>query len=248
MDYVTPLNGDQNDDNRPYIDENAGIGIEGSIPRAAAFEHPLREIINVISEANLVPDSDDLTQLHQAIMVLISDNIPENNQVLSTRQYFSASGTFVVPPDVTKIRAWLSGGGGGGGLANGSVDTDGFGGDGGTSTFGTLVSNGGDGGNPMNEASPIVTSDRNHGEATGGDINITGGGAVGGPAGFYPAAASANQAGAGANGGLAICDITVVPGASIPVVIGAGGSGSSDLSGSSGPGVNGEDGYLILEW
>ena len=41
---------------------------------AAAIEHPMREVINVILAADLDPDHEDLTQLTQAIMTLIAES------------------------------------------------------------------------------------------------------------------------------------------------------------------------------
>lgn len=59
----------------PYIDGNPAGGIKGSIPPAAAIEHPMREILNVITFPGLVPTESDLTQLLQAIQLMISSAI-----------------------------------------------------------------------------------------------------------------------------------------------------------------------------
>jgi len=64
MEYVPPVGGDPDD---PYIDGNPGLGIEGSPTPAAAIEHPMREIVNVIEAAGLTPDSENLTQLLEAL-------------------------------------------------------------------------------------------------------------------------------------------------------------------------------------
>lgn len=77
MEYITPLNGDVGDLNRPYIDANPAYGIEGSIPSAPAIEHPMREIITVIESAGLSPSEDDLSQLLQAITIIVENNIAE---------------------------------------------------------------------------------------------------------------------------------------------------------------------------
>lgn len=68
MKYLPPIGGGPDD---PYVDAAPAVGEEGSIPPAAAIEHPMREIIAVIEAAGLVPDSGDLTQLGQAIAALI---------------------------------------------------------------------------------------------------------------------------------------------------------------------------------
>jgi len=77
MKYVLPLNGDVSDLNRPYIDASPAYGIEGSIPPAPSIEHPMREIVAVIVGAGLEPSADDLTQLLQAITLIIEEHIPE---------------------------------------------------------------------------------------------------------------------------------------------------------------------------
>ncbi len=68
MEYVPPIGGDPND---PYIDANPALGVEGSPVPAAAIEHPMREIMNVILAAGIIPDSGDLTQLSAAIQAMI---------------------------------------------------------------------------------------------------------------------------------------------------------------------------------
>lgn len=81
MKYITPLNGDIGDLNRPYIDANPAYGIEGSIPSAPSIEHPMREIIAVIEGAGLKPSADDLTQLLKAITIIVEENIPEMPEI-----------------------------------------------------------------------------------------------------------------------------------------------------------------------
>lgn len=75
MDYFAPINGDQLDPDRPYINANPGAGIEGSWPHAKAIEGPMREIVKVITEAGLTPDGEDFTQLYVAIQALIAANV-----------------------------------------------------------------------------------------------------------------------------------------------------------------------------
>lgn len=70
MEYVPPINGNLSDPDRAYINANPGLGVEGSIPPGAAFEHVQREIINAIEAAGLTPNGADLTQLTQAIVAL----------------------------------------------------------------------------------------------------------------------------------------------------------------------------------
>ena len=70
MKYVQPLGAAED---APYVDANPAAGIEGSAVPAASLEHPQREIVAAILEAGLTPDPEDLTQLPQAILTMISD-------------------------------------------------------------------------------------------------------------------------------------------------------------------------------
>ena len=55
------------DPNAGYINGNPAAGIEGSIPPAAAFEFPMREIVSAIQYSNFTPSDGDLQQLLKAI-------------------------------------------------------------------------------------------------------------------------------------------------------------------------------------
>lgn len=55
------------DPNAPYINGNPAAGIQGSIPPAAVFEYPEREIVNTITINGITPDDGDLQQLARAI-------------------------------------------------------------------------------------------------------------------------------------------------------------------------------------
>ncbi len=85
MDYVSPFN-DGGDDDAPWIDGNPAIAQEGSIPRAIAFEHPLRELHHLIHWASTPlggraaldngipfgpPAPSDLQQVRKAVEFLI---------------------------------------------------------------------------------------------------------------------------------------------------------------------------------
>jgi hypothetical protein len=65
MKYVQPYG--LSDTNAPYINGNPAAGIEGSIPPAEAFEHPMREIVGMIQNSGLIPTAADLLQLLKAI-------------------------------------------------------------------------------------------------------------------------------------------------------------------------------------
>jgi hypothetical protein len=55
-----------NDPNASYINGNPAAGIEGSIPPAACFEEPQREIVNFITLSGQIPSDSDLQQLAKA--------------------------------------------------------------------------------------------------------------------------------------------------------------------------------------
>lgn len=65
MKYVPPYG--VADPNASYISGDTSIGRQGSIPPAEAFEHPMREISNVISKNRLTPSPTDLLQMMKAI-------------------------------------------------------------------------------------------------------------------------------------------------------------------------------------
>ncbi len=86
MRYIQPLN---EAENAPFVDGDASKGTTGSRVPAAALEHPQREIMAVIEEADITPDAQNLTQLYHAIRKLCApagqtmawsgslDNVPD---------------------------------------------------------------------------------------------------------------------------------------------------------------------------
>jgi len=50
----------------PYVNGNPATGTQGSIPPAAAFEYPQREIVNFIVDNLITPDNGDLHQVSRA--------------------------------------------------------------------------------------------------------------------------------------------------------------------------------------
>lgn len=71
MKYVEPVNSHSYPErNGSYVTANPITGLRGSWVPGEALEHPMREIIHVIKQAGLNPDSADLTQLYQAILLL----------------------------------------------------------------------------------------------------------------------------------------------------------------------------------
>jgi len=65
MKYVNPIG--KTGDRAPYVDADPANGIEGDAVSSDAWEHPMLEIENVIVDAGITPDSNDLAQLNQAI-------------------------------------------------------------------------------------------------------------------------------------------------------------------------------------
>ena len=57
------------DPNAGYVNGDPSIGRAGSIPPAAAFEEPMREIVQCITGTGLTPSDADLTQLWKAMQI-----------------------------------------------------------------------------------------------------------------------------------------------------------------------------------
>lgn len=95
-------------------------GIEATVMTAWIGHSLIEEQRAVIVAAGITPDKATLTQLRQAIAVLIGKSM----------QVFLASGSFTVPAGVYRIRGrvWGGGGGGGGGGAGGAGSGGGGGG------------------------------------------------------------------------------------------------------------------------
>jgi len=65
MKYVAPYG--SSDPNAPYVNGDPSTGQMGSIPPAAAFEHPLRELVALITKSGLTPSELSLVQAAIAI-------------------------------------------------------------------------------------------------------------------------------------------------------------------------------------
>lgn len=70
MRYVGPLN---KPPGASYVEGNPAQSVPSSIVPAAAIEHPMREITEVIRSAGLEESGQDLTQLRQAIQAMITE-------------------------------------------------------------------------------------------------------------------------------------------------------------------------------
>jgi hypothetical protein len=174
-----------------------------------------------------------------------------------TAQAFTASGTFTPDANVTKVKVTLvSGGGGGGGGAN-SANVAGNGTSGGSSSFGTLLSQTGqNGGAGANNTGP--TGGGANGGTPGGTyminnvryfLNLAGtitysnGGAGGDGGNCQPVGG-----GGGAGGFSVVGYLTVTPGTAYTVTVGAGGTGGGANGGGATGGGAGTAGYVLVEW
>lgn len=197
-------------------------------------------------------------------------------------ELFTSSGTFTVPALCTEVEVWLCGGGGGGGGGAGSGSGGGAGGTGGDAdsteivgAFGTIAAEIGLGGGGGSQTIPGAASATSgiKGQNGGHDPSLPGNGgshgialAIGGVSTSTRGRGGAGGAGAtvgspngypgagGGGGGLAIRRITgLVPGASITVTVGAGGTagaaGSAGAAGAAGSaGAAGTNGFVAFFW
>jgi len=67
MKYVPPYGRESEGDLANYINGNPKQGVQGSIPPANAFEHPMRELVAVISKSHITPADSDLMQAAKGI-------------------------------------------------------------------------------------------------------------------------------------------------------------------------------------
>jgi len=77
MEYVKPRNTPLTElaPRPPYWDGERSAGVVGAIPPAKAFTDPQMEIVNAIIGAGLVPDTNNLDQLFQAIQAMIAASV-----------------------------------------------------------------------------------------------------------------------------------------------------------------------------
>ncbi len=193
------------------------------------------EVLNVIQAAGIWPDCDDKTQLLQAIQKLIPSAV-------SQRQYFTEDGSFVVPEGVTKLRVTVAGAGGGGGLNGYRVSEQSEDGEASSVTYNqeVVIAEGGKGG----WSAKTTAISAPHGCAANGDVNFVG---QGSPGGNVTTSQDGLTGGAGGNGGLAVKEFDVLPGETLQIVVGAGGTSTADPAPDY-SGNYGVDGYVIIEW
>jgi hypothetical protein len=179
------------------------------------------------------------------------------------------SGTsYSVPAGIYRLRARLFGAGGGGGGggegedvgapqtgASGAAGTAG-----GTTIFSSLTANGGGAGpgGAGGGAGVAGLGDGQHGTASGGDVNLTGGGQRGGTGGNGGDAGAASgdpglEGKPGGDGGYCEKFLSVTPGSTISYSIGAAGTGGSAGSGAGNgfdgsAGQSGQAGRIVLDF
>lgn len=202
-------------------------GVEATVLTAWIGHSLIEEQRNVIVAAGMTPDKATLTQLRQAIAVLLGKNT----------QAYGAAGTysFTVPAGVYRIRArvWGGGGGGGGVGAGGGGAAGGAGGGYSEGWFAvtpgqvlavTVGAGGGFGNGVPNAGSPGGTS------SLGSLISATGG-AGGAPASGGGIAPVTGGAGAGTGGVLNIAGSPANSGLSLGTgTLGSGGGGAYSTS------------------
>ena len=84
MKYTPPIG--STDPDAGYLDRNGST--PGSPVPAAAIEPSMREIVNVIVRAGLTPDGADMTQLEQALDVLIAHAMPKIPNVYELCEFY----------------------------------------------------------------------------------------------------------------------------------------------------------------
>lgn len=68
------------DPDASYVNGDPATAQEGSCPPAESIEHPMREIVAVVTHAGIVPDHNDLTQLRQAVSKMIDTEVEVSNK------------------------------------------------------------------------------------------------------------------------------------------------------------------------
>jgi len=67
MKYQPPFGRESEGDSASYVNGNPVEGRQGSIPPAAAFEYPMRELVAMISKSKIAPSDTDLMQLVKGV-------------------------------------------------------------------------------------------------------------------------------------------------------------------------------------
>jgi len=174
-----------------------------------------------------------------------------------TRLLFDASTTHVVPSGVTEVWYEIFAGGGGGSGSNTANSITANATNGGNSvivsTAVTVTAAGGIGGAFINNATATSRPAVAHSSGTNGDINILGGGGVGGIGGLVEGALLGDTyvGSDGSNGGYCSGSLVSVPAETLTITIGSGGAKGTSSGGAGvthADGSDGGDGYIIIRY
>jgi hypothetical protein len=161
--------------------------------------------------------------------------------VWSGSQFFTSSGTFIVPAGITSILVTASAGGGGGGAANNS---DANGSSGTSTVIGTFLTLSGGGGGAGGAGDSTGNTGANGSPYTSLPVAYAGYGVGGGGANFR----NYSFGGTGGHGGTCYnTQFYVTPGQKINITIGAGGAGGYSW-GNETRGGNGASGFVKIDW
>lgn len=74
--FAGPQNGIHNANaDAAYVNGNPATGQAGSIPPAESWEHPMRELVHLISDAGLTPTHSDLQQVRKAVEEIVKRSV-----------------------------------------------------------------------------------------------------------------------------------------------------------------------------
>lgn len=105
MRYQQPFDQPSNP-NASYVNGNPATATPGSIPPAAAFEEPQREIVNFITDSNLAPSDGDLHQISRGVQssaVITGTDTGTKNAMVVALQPVPAALTLGMSITVKKI-------------------------------------------------------------------------------------------------------------------------------------------------
>lgn len=219
MDRITGNTVDIGGGRRGFRNRNLALGLAGTVHNAE-YHNPLQEeLLALIEGAGLTPDAANWSQVLAGLRQMFAGGL----------QIFTASGTFVVPAGVTRVKARVWGAGGGGG--------------GSSSTANSVAAAGGGGGFALG----------NYTVTPGASITVTvGAGGSAGTAGASPG----NGGGGGASSFGAFCTANgggggLAADGGAQASVGAGGTasgGALNVSGrSGGAGFNVGTGFILSQ-
>ena len=101
--FLDPVNGIYNSNpSAPYVNGDPRIGRAGSIPPMESVDHPMKELIHLITHASLTPSHEDLQQVRKAVKVMDERAVRRGGAGMPIYEGLDATG-------VHKIRGLLEG-------------------------------------------------------------------------------------------------------------------------------------------